>query len=158
NDNKANLPLPTASLTKRSWSLGSIGWIAITIIVIGFLGAPVIKNISSSSHDNSYRFSAEPLTRDIPNSVIFTYDASSSPTDSVFIQQSWDMRTKTWVQKDLHKHTSIYYEPGHYQAKLFVGKEVVKEHSLLIPSNGWLAIIDHSPVPIYLKPDEFLHK
>ncbi|WP_257668747.1 hypothetical protein [Parapedobacter tibetensis] len=107
---------------------------------------------------DDYVFDSKPLTQDIPNSVIFTYDASHAPMDSVFIQQSWDPMRQTQVSKDGDKHTSVYYEPGFYMAKLLIGQQVVKEHPLLIPSAGWLGTIDRTPVPIYLRPDDFLHK
>lgn len=39
------------------------------------------------------------ITRDVPNSVVFTYDAHLSPTDSMFFQQSWDTSRRTQIDK-----------------------------------------------------------
>ena len=106
----------------------------------------------------NYSFSYRPVTHDLPNSVIFTYDAGTAPTDSVFIQQSWDNTRRTRVAKNGHQFNSIYYKPGFYHAKLVVGNQIVKESPLLIPTNGWLGMIDQQPVPVYLNQHEFMSK
>ena len=102
-----------------------------------------------------YSFSSRPLVHTIPNSVIFTYNADASSTDSVYIQQSWDPRRRKLVDKHGREHTSIYYEPGFFRAKLIIGNQVIKELPLLIPTEGWLGAVDNKPVPVYLKPSEF---
>lgn len=107
---------------------------------------------------NRYSFNSRRVTGSIPNSVIFNYDASASPTDSVFIQQSWDPRTRTLVSKKLHQHTSMYYEPGFYMAKLVVGSHIVKQHKLMIPTSGWLGLVENKPVPLYLKQSDYISK
>jgi len=134
-------------------------WAAIVIVcLIALMSVAAIwsmrKNISPAN-PKDYSFGIEPLTHSIPNSVVFSYDATVAPNDSVFIQQSWDPSTRVAVKKDLHTYTSIYYEPGFYQAKLFVGNKIVKEHPLLIPTNGWLGLIYNKPVPAYLKLSSF---
>jgi hypothetical protein len=96
-----------------------------------------------------FSFSSRPVTRGIPNSVVFRYDASASPTDSVFIQQSWDPQRRQAVPRNGHEFTSIYYYPGFYKAKLVVGSRVVREHGLLVPSDGWLVAVRQEPVPVY---------
>lgn len=156
------------SPVRRGKARWLVGWVlaAAALVAVGFAAfyrsdeknkpsVDTARTIAVSPED--YAFSSEPLTRDIPNSVIFTYDAAKAPMDSVFIQQTWDPMRQEQVPKDGHKHTSVYYEPGFYQAKLLVGKQVVKEHPLLIPSDGWLGTINRTPMPMYLKPAEFLH-
>ena len=105
-----------------------------------------------------FEFSSRPITRSIPNSVVFTYDASGSLTDSVYIQQSWDVTRRVAVDKNGKSHTSVYYEPGFFQAKLVAGNRVVKEHPLLVPTDGWLGLISTPEVPVYLSPSEFIEK
>jgi len=95
------------------------------------------------------------VSKEIPTSVVFSYDATASPTDSVYIQQDWDKRKRKLVNKRKHTHTSIYHLPGYYKAKLIVGGNTVKEDPLLIPTNGWLGTIGDSDLPIYLKNEEF---
>lgn len=104
-----------------------------------------------------FTFSSKPVTRSIPNSVVFTYDASMAPTDSIFIQQNWDPKRREVVTKQGTTHTSIYYEPGHYNAKLVVGHQTIKEHALLIPTDNWLGLIRRSPYPTYIQNEDFIH-
>jgi hypothetical protein len=97
------------------------------------------------------------VTAGLPNSVIFDYDASRSPDDSVIIQQSWDTTRRVKVSRDGHQYTSIYYYPDFYHATLRVHGQVVKTHSLLIQSDGWLPLIERDPVPVYFKKEEAIH-
>lgn len=103
---------------------------------------------------DQFSFDSRPVVKGIPNSVIFRYDASKSDADSVFIQQSWDDRRRARVSKNQHEHTSIYYSPGYFRAKLIVGNRVVKEHDLLVPTDGWLPLVIQEPVPVYFRPEE----
>lgn len=127
----------------------------LALILIGMLafdkGEPQLEK-------KAYAFGSQPVTRGIPNSVIFTYDATASPTDSVFIQQSWDETRRVRVDKNLHKHTSVYYEPGVYQAKLTIGNQIVQQHRLVIATQGWSGLIERPSVPVYLSQSEFLHQ
>ncbi|MCF0054611.1 hypothetical protein [Dyadobacter sp. CY356] len=151
-------PQPISQEKKYKISIPSkkIAWISGVVLIIGLIGILAFQKIRQPKNA-TYTFSSQPITREIPNSVIFTYNAADSPTDSVFIQQSWDSRKRTLVDKKLDKYTSIYYEPGFYIAKLIVGEKIVKEHKLLIPTKGWLGTIDvKKPVPVYLKDSEFL--
>jgi len=103
----------------------------------------------------AYQFSSKKMVlRGVPNSVVFEYDASASAADSIFIQQSWDNRLRARVPKDQHFHTSIYYYPGFFQAKLLAGDKIVKEHNVFIQTDGWLPLIEQDPVPVYFKKDE----
>lgn len=147
-------------------SRASMQWLymGLTILFIGlgyFLwgkreSGVLARNIKIKSGD--YAFNSEPLVRNIPNTVIFTYDATDAPMDSVFIQQSWDPKRREQVPRDSHKYTSIYYEPGFYTAKLIVGQQVVKGHPLLISSDGWLAAVTSRSMPFYFDKKEFLHQ
>ncbi|WP_211221700.1 hypothetical protein [Spirosoma panaciterrae] len=141
---------------KPSINWRRVGWMSGITLGIVLLVIVAFEQKHPQVDSTQYSFSSKPLTRTLPNSVIFTYNASNSPTDSVYIQQSWDQTRREVVAKDGQTHTSIYYEPGFYRAKLVVGHEIVKEHSLLIPTNGWLGTITTKSIPVYLKPTEFL--
>lgn len=141
---------------KPSINWRRLGWMSGITLGIVLLVMVAFEQKNPQVDAAQYSFSSKPLTRTIPNSVIFTYDASASPTDSIYIQQSWDQARREVVDKNGQTHTSIYYEPGFYRAKLIVGHEIVKEHSLLIPTNGWLGTIVTKSVPIYLKPADFM--
>lgn len=102
-----------------------------------------------------YSFSSKKVVMSgIPNSVIFDYDASRAPEDSVIIQQSWDKNLRTKVAKAGHQHTSIYYYPDFYYAKLIVNGRIIKQQDLFIQSDGWLPLVVQSPVPVYFKKEE----
>lgn len=149
-----NIPAP--SKEKTSWRLKTT--LIIIAVIATTLIAMYIKKEPAPVAPGSYTFSYKPVTRDIPNSVIFSYNAKASPTDSIFIQQSWDPQTRTLVDKNLHQHTSVYYRPGSYHAKLVVNKQIVKELPLLISTNGWLGLIAHRPMPVYLNKSEYINQ
>lgn len=154
---KTEPELSTPTVSNKAYGT-KLWWAAIVIIVAGLLSWAGIKKLAKPDEPAVYRFSSKAVVRDIPNSVIFQYDASSAVSDSVFIQQSWDEQTRSVVDKNQHTFTSIYYEPGFYQAKLLVGRKVVQEHPVLVASNGWLGLINNKPVPVYLAASEFLQK
>lgn len=94
----------------------------------------------------------------VPNTVIFDYDATAaSPDDSIAIQQSWDKQLSRQVRQDQHQHTSIYYYPGFFEAKLVVNGQVMKEHNLLIKTEGWLPLVEQSGTPVYFKSKDAIH-
>jgi len=147
---------PVVHPTVKSTAWRKLVWLFVIVFGLGLGTIFWVKKSKPSIKPGNYSFSSRPVTRKIPNSVIFTYDAAASPTDSVYIQQSWDGRTRTLVDKKLHQYTAIYYEPGFYHAKLFVDTQVVKEHPLMIPTDGWLGLISNKMIPVYLEPNEFI--
>ncbi|OOQ59985.1 hypothetical protein BC343_27850 [Mucilaginibacter pedocola] len=138
---------------KRIWQI-TAGVALLTGIVITYLSinknpAPVV--------DADYTFSSKKVvTQGVPNSVIFDYGAAKAPGDSVIIQQSWDTKLRQKVSKWDKQHTSIYYYPDYYRAKLIVNNKIVKQHDLLIKSNGWVAAATLSPVPVYFDNTEVM--
>jgi hypothetical protein len=131
---------------------------AAILVAIGVMSILTFRWSSKRLKTANYQLSSKRLTSVIPNSVVFTYDAGASPSDSIYIQQSWDKRKRRLVQKNDHTHTSIYYEPGFFKAKLLIDSQVVKEHSLIIPTDGWLGLIAQKTIPVYLEQTAFMHK
>jgi hypothetical protein len=137
----------------RQWLIG-IG------LTVALLSGLLWFRHQASRHPTSpaaFSFSSQPVTRGIPNSVVFRYDASrASAADSVFIQQSWDPARRQRVPNNGNAHTSVYYYPGYYRAKLVVNQQVVREHDVIIPSEGWVTTIPQEPVPVYFSPAEVI--
>lgn len=149
--------LPDKATKKSGWWF-KIALLVISVITIAFAGWYVKKKSTPVITANTYTFNSRPVTRGIPTSVVFNYNAASASEDSVFIQQSWDNSKRTAVDRNLHQHTSVYYRPGFFKAKLVVNNTIVKEHPLLIPTNDWLGLIAQEPIPVYLKKEEFVSK
>lgn len=160
-DAKISKPVPPSGVSvdskhgksKNFWRSGLVGTALCGGVLFIFLYAMRKDNDQATAQ---YTFSSKKVVSEgVPNSVIFDYDATAAPVDCVYIQQSWDQRLRTKVNRDQRQHTSIYYLPGFFQAKLVVNNEIVKEHNLWITSNGWMAIVKQDPVPIYFKDDDF---
>ncbi|MEZ4701223.1 MAG: hypothetical protein R2834_12875 [Rhodothermales bacterium] len=96
-------------------------------------------------------FSSRPVTQGLPNTVIFEYDVQGVRADSFFIQQSWDNRRRARVSPEGQTFTSTYYEPGYFNAKLLADSVVLAEHGLHITTDGWMALVEVEPVPIYVQ-------
>lgn len=136
---------------QRSWGLLLILLPLVFLIISSMV--PDVFNFKLNREQ--YHFKANKiLSRGVPNSVIFTYDASASPTDSIFIVQTWDIRRKTLVPKDKKNHSAVYYYPGFFRSKLIVGQEIVKTHDIQIATDGWLALVENEPIPIYFKKND----
>jgi len=106
---------------------------------------------------DQFEFSANKIIGEgVPNSVIFSYDASAAKSDSVYIVQTWDMSRKTLVPRDRTKHSAIYYYPGFFRTKLIVDGTVVKSHVLQITSNGWLCLAEQQPEPVYFRKEQYI--
>ena len=148
----AELLPPAAPPKKRSY------WVVVPLIVGTLLLLwtvwPGGETAPPPVDASDYYFDLQPVTRGVPNSVVFTYDASAAPTEEVYLQQSWDVRRRERLARNGTTHTSIYYLPGYYAAKLVVADQVVREHELLIRSEGWLAAIETDEVPVYLPVTE----
>jgi len=145
----------TGSTPRRSantiyWLMGA--GILATGIITSF---SLYKKNPTRLHFEKLVFSVKPVTTGVPNTVLFYYDASHSNADSVFIQQSWDRRRRYKVDKALKEYSSTYYFPGYYRAKLILNDSIVKEQDVYIESQGWMAMIEQYPIPIYLSKNRF---
>ena len=98
----------------------------------------------------SLKFSSHPITKGIPNSVVFDLDLDGINSDSIYIQQFWDVTKTIKLKQGQKQATGIYYFPGYFRAKLLVDGKIIKEHDLFIKSQGWLGTIDYEPVPKYI--------
>jgi len=136
-------------------------WVLVIIciaIVSGTLSLYFTRKKPAPIIDPSrYQFSSKKvLTEGLPNSVIFDYDATASPYDSIYIQQSWDPARRKKVGKLQHQFTSVYYYPGFFKARLVIGQQVVKAHDLIIKTKGWLPIVEQAAMPVYFPEQDSL--
>lgn len=95
-------------------------------------------------------FTSRKVSTGLPNTVVFEYDVSKVIADSFHIQQSWDKRRRVKISPLESKHSSFYYHPGFFHAKLVANSEVIKEHDVFVVSDGWIAMIERLPEPIYV--------
>jgi hypothetical protein len=156
----ASEPVPVQisgrSLTIGKYLAAGVILALIVVVYVGFKrrglpaeeGAPKIE-----SADYSFSLNKINITG-VPNSVIFTYDASKSPTDSIYIAQTWDISRKTLVPKNGKNHSAIYYYPGFFNTKLIIDSTIVKRQNLQISSDGWLGLIQTTSNPIYFTKQE----
>ncbi|RNL92272.1 hypothetical protein ED312_03675 [Sinomicrobium pectinilyticum] len=141
----------------KRWSKKGEKTALTTIIIISTVLTLVILSFSQTGiNKKDFRFSSKRITQGLPNSVIFEVDASSADdNDEIEIQQSWDVNKRQIINKEDSLVTSIYYNPGYFDAKLVVNNQIVKRHGILIPSNGWFALMETDNEPLYFKPAEF---
>jgi len=152
--NKASAKRPSWIERKINPNLGVIVTSAavLTVVFITFFSMVGINNNNNNPLDLSkIEFKSRTITEGIPNSVVFDFDLNGITSDSIYIQQFWDV-TKTIKISPVQKQaTGIYYYPGYFRAKLLVDGAIIKERDLFIKSNGWLATIDYEPIPKYLR-------
>lgn len=128
----------------------SMAAVVVAGVVLVFL---LVKGMTPLDVPDGVVFRAHKVSDELPNSVVFSYDASGFNTDSVIIQQNWDPRRRERVSAKNKKHTSIYYTPGYFAAKLIINDQIVKEDIVFIKTQGWTGIIDSKP-PIYVGKEE----
>ena len=132
--------------------------VTIIFMILGILIAHhlVFNSDPTDAYSNIVFTSKKTVTSGVPNSVIFNYDISHIEVDSAYIQQSWDPNRRDRINKENRHHASMYYYPGLHRAKLIVNDEIIKEHDILITTNGWLGFVIHKfddKIPVYI-PDK----
>ncbi|MFN8344938.1 MAG: hypothetical protein U0X91_08040 [Spirosomataceae bacterium] len=151
-----SVSVPVSDISvKKSWPhrrLFTIGLaVAMAVTAVTFL----FLNYTNAPIDASQvQFRSKKVTEGLPNSVVFDYSIGTINADSLTIQQSWDPRRRERINARKGQHTSIYYYPGYFRAKLLVGDQIMKEHDIFIKTQGWKGIIETSPIPTYLSKEE----
>jgi hypothetical protein len=133
------------------------------IAILTILAVAVIVIIRYSKREKKYevssfyKFTSKKVTDNLPNSVVFTY-AGTKGADSVMIQEDWDSTRMVKIDAAGEQHTSVYYYPGYFLAKLFVNNRVVKESPVVIQTKGWKAIAGRKPLPVYFNDSDINQK
>lgn len=125
-----------------------------TVALTALLSLLSARFVHGTAPTPALRFESRSTSDDLPNSVIFDYDATPLHPKDVMIQQNWDIRRREKVNPNGNKHTSIYYYPGYFTAKLVVDGEIRKESEVFITTKGWKGIVGHNPLPVYLSAEE----
>ncbi|WP_036381487.1 hypothetical protein [Muricauda sp. MAR_2010_75] len=123
----------------------------IAVLATIFGAVTTRKNVDASE----FKFKSRPVSDEIPNSVVFEYDASAADDlAKIEIQQSWDKTKRVAINRLDSVATSIYYRPGFFKSKLVVDGTIVKENDVFIQTKDWLGLIERDSLPIYLKKEE----
>ncbi|TLF43193.1 hypothetical protein [Maribacter aurantiacus] len=153
-DSEASNP-PIQKLTKTKGRNTKILLILILVLIASIFAFFGIEKNKPSYKSDDFVFKGKSVTTGLPNSVVFNFDASVADEDAkIEIQQDWDKRKRTLVNKNDSVSTSIYYWPGYFKSKLVIDDTIVKEHDILIPTVGWLGMIEQEEQPIYLDPTD----
>lgn len=140
---------------KPSFPYSKVATLILLLLTVGFLIFSGTKRSNDRIDPDKFQFSADKVvSKGVPNSVVFTYDASAARTDSIYIVQTWDIRRKTLVSKFNNKHSAIYYYPGFFNTKLIIDSIIVKSHDLQISTDGWLGLVENEGIPVYFKKEE----
>jgi len=146
-----NVELPKAPDHKARRAVTLVG----SVLTIGVIVLTIFHKKDKPVVDlNKIKFEAIKVSDSLPNSVVFNYDIAPFKADSAFIQQSWDPSRIEKIPVDSRQHTSVYYEPGIFIAKLMINNKVKKKCVLYIKTKGWKGIINRRPVPTYLSAKE----
>lgn len=140
--------------SKKPLKVGSFFlWVFLILIALLFVYNDYTNDFDIQSL-TTVKFENKKVTDNLPNSVIFNYDVSKIDADSFFIQQNWDPKRRQEISPENNTHTSIYYYPGHFNARLMANDKVLKKSKVFIKTKGWKGIIEHDPIPIYLSNKE----
>ncbi len=145
---------------KRSYTISkklllATGVAVFLFVILGFI-LLTEKRSSAAINTESTMFRSRSLADGLPNTVVFNFDLKGITSNDIIIQQSWDSTKTIRVSQGQTEATGMYYMPGYFRAKLIVDGKIIKEHDLFIPSNMWVATIDHTPVPTYLTKEELI--
>ena len=112
------------------------------VIIFFWPRNPSVSSSAIPFDASEFVFHSTVVSDEIPNSVIFEYDASQANDTSIIeIQQSWDNRKRIEVSKKDSIATCIYYRPGFFKSKLVVDGAVVKENDVFIQTQNHQAFI-----------------
>jgi len=149
-------PTPQES-TKRPWfkwppfqARPSVIFASGAVFMLVAIIALSYNSVEKRYNPDDFYFMSRKVTKGLPNSVVFEYRASNAPASAqVEIQQSWDKRKRMTVSREDSLATSIYFDPGYFSSKLVVDGQVVKEHGILIPSDGWKTKVESGENTLY---------
>ncbi len=156
--NEVHKDQPYNGVLVKKKKLNLILALSITGLVL-LIPALLIVNLDSSEQlpridSSQVEFDFRMASNELPNSVIFNYSVGKNPVDTLKLQQSWDPSRQEIISTLNKQHTSIYYYPGFFVAKLIADNIILKEQNVFIKTEGWKGIIVQNPIPTYLSDQE----
>ena len=155
NNEPVTQPKSEAAPKKRNSNLRIPLVLGATVVLVALLAfywpSPSKGDVKTPLDSTAFSFVPNVLSHDLPNSVVFEYDASAAPDwAKIEIQQDWDSNKRMTISPKDSVATSIYYHPGFFKSKLVVDGSVVKEEDVFIKTMDWLGMIERDSLPIYL--------
>lgn len=128
------------------------------IVMISFSSWLIISSNLKAPKElaTKLKFETSYSSMGLPNTVIFSFDASEIEAHELAIQQSWDKRRRISIDPNQTTATSVYYYPGYFRSKFIADEVVLKESDVYIKTDGWLGTINAEPYPIYLKSGDLI--
>ena len=131
----------------------SIAILSVGMLILGASTILWLGSRTNASPPTPVQFTSRSVSLDLPSTVIFEYDVTKVEADSFFIQQSWDMTLRKKVSASNSVHSSTYFYPGYYNAKLIADNDILLEHPVHVKTQNWKVMLEQDPMPFYL-PDE----
>jgi hypothetical protein len=150
----AAIPVADVSPRKKNYLPAIISIATMIIVLVGILAWIIKPKQLEEITTKPVKFKARVVADGLPNSVVFDYDASGLQADSLTLQQTWDPSRTERIATSGRQHTSIYYHPGYFTAKLIDKGKVEKETPVYIKTKGWVGLLDKQPSPTYLSDVE----
>lgn len=135
-----------------------MAFVFVLAILMGFSGWYIItSNVSSDPKlAENLMFETKYSSVGLPNTVIFSFDASNLTAENYAIQQSWDRTKRIDVTNDQKNATCVYYYPGYFRSKFVADDVVIKEADIFIETEGWQSTINTEPYPVYLSDKDLI--
>ncbi|BAO77400.1 hypothetical protein [Winogradskyella sp. PG-2] len=113
---KKSFKIDTSKILKAGIAL------VVVLLVLNF----AFKNSEAVIDASKIEFKSHSVTKAIPNSVVFNFDLNSVKSDSIYIQQFWDITKTIKINVNQKQATSIYYYPGYFRAKSLIDGNIIK--------------------------------
>lgn len=139
--------------TKSKYRGASVLILSVGMLLLGASTILWLGSRSTAVEPSEAAFTSRTVSMDLPNTVIFEYDVSGIQADSFFIQQSWDRNLRQKVSPSNSVHSSTYFYPGYYSAKLIANNDILLEHPVHVKTPDWKVLVEEGPTPVYL-PEE----
>lgn len=150
----AAIPAANLSPRKKNYLPTIISIATMSVVLVGILAWIIKPKQHEKTTAKPVQFAARVVADGLPNSVVFDYDASGLQADSLTLQQTWDPSRTERIATSGTQHTSIYYHPGYFTAKLIHKGKIEKETPVYIKTKGWVGLLDKQPSPTYLSDAE----